>query len=87
MCYILYRYAVFLGQSGCKFKTGETPLDYAARVDELLFKDFNMKDMVEVYYSVRFGRNVPDKNTLKKLFEFTKELKFKTGRDMNIIKG
>lgn len=84
----LYRYAVFLlGQSGCKFKTGETPLDYAARVDELFwFKDFNMKDMVEVYYSVRFGRNVPDKNTLKKLFEFTKELKFKTGRDMNIIK-
>jgi len=84
----LYNYAVFLlKQSGFNFKTGETSLDYAARVDELhRFKGTNMKDLVEIYYSVRFGRKVPDKNTMKKLFIFIEELKLETGRVMNVPK-
>lgn len=85
---ILYRYAISLvKQAGRGINNGETPLDFAARIDELYgFNNTNMKDMVNVYYSVRFGNNIPDKKSLDSLFVFVRELKRETGSNMYLLK-
>lgn len=84
----LYRYMVMLlRQAGCVTKLGETPKDFAKRVDERFqFIHMTMMEMVDLFYSVRFGAHIPDKRSLNKLFAFTKELKSKSGRAMYLHK-
>jgi transglutaminase-like putative cysteine protease len=80
----LYRYMVMLlRQTGCETRLGETPKDFAKRVDERFqFIHMSMMDMAELFYSVRFGAHTPDKKALNKLFTFTREVKAKSGRTM-----
>jgi transglutaminase-like putative cysteine protease len=84
----LYRYMVrLLRQVGCVSKLGETPKDFAKRVDERFqFTHMTMVEMVELFYSVRFGTHCPDKKSLNRIFAFTRELKVKTGRAMYLHK-
>lgn len=84
----MYQYLVtLLKQAGCELKTGETPRDFALRVDNRFqFAHMSMTEMVEVFYSVRFGRRTPDKKTLKKLFAFSRELKNKSGSSMYFMR-
>jgi len=81
---ILYRRAIsYLSQAGCILKTGQTPKDYAEIVDERYqFKCMNMSEMVDLYYSVRFGSHDVDKKTLKRVLAFVSEVKAKTGHNM-----
>ena len=85
---LIYNYAVsLLEQAGYSLSVGETPMDYATRVDEYFrFEGMHMKEMVAVYYSVRFGSKTIDKKSFASLVSFIKELKKKTGRDMHFIK-
>lgn len=80
----LYRYMVsLLRHAGCDIRLGETPKDYAKRVDERFqFIYMTMAEMVEIFYNVRFGSHIPDRNILKKVFAFAAELKAKTGRTL-----
>lgn len=80
----LYRHLVtLLCQAGCEVRLGETPKDYAKRVDERFqFTHMTMAEMVDVFYSVRFGAHAPDKNKQKKIFDFAGEARIKTGRTM-----
>jgi len=84
----LYRYMVMLlRQTGCVIRLGETPKDFAKRVDERFqFTHMTMTEMVELFYSVRFGAHIPDKKSLNRIFVFAKELKAKTGRAMYLHK-
>ncbi len=84
----LYRYMVrLLRQVGCTIRPGETPKDFAKRVDERFqFIHMTMTEMVELFYSVRFGAHTPDKKSLSKLFIFTREVKAKSGRAMYLHK-
>ncbi len=85
---LLYNYSIsLLKQAGRHVRSGETPLDFAARIDELYkFSDMNMKSFVEVYYSVRFGLKTLDKKTIRRLFDFVGELKKESGSNMYIVK-
>lgn len=85
---VLYRYMVMLlRQVGCVVRLGETPKDFAKRVDERFeFVHMTMMEMVELFYSVRFGSHNPDRNSLSRLFAFTRELKAKSGRAMYLHK-
>ena len=85
---LLYNYAVsLLEQAGYSLSIGETPMDYATRVDEyFMFEGMQMKEMVAIYYSVRFGSKTIDKKSFISLVSFIKELKKRTGRDMHFIK-
>lgn len=85
---ILYRYLVhLLGQAGCTLRLGETPKDFAQRVDSRFqFAQLRMTEMVEHFYSVRFGAQPLDKKTLKQLFAFTREVRTKSGRTMYLMK-
>jgi len=84
----VYKYIVsLLKQAGCDLKSGETPKDFALRVDNRFqFAHMSMAEMVDVFFSVRFGRRTPDKKTLKKLFAFSRELKGKSGSSMYFMK-
>lgn len=83
-----YRYSIsLLSQAGCILQPGHTPRDYAEIIDERYqFKCMNMSDMVELYYSVRFGSHDADKRTVKRVISFTSEVKAKTGKNMYFIK-
>jgi len=80
----LYRYiASLLKHTGCTIKPGETPKDFAVRVDKRFnFVIMSMADMTDIYYSVRYGGRVPDKKTVRDLFAFASEVKTKTGQNM-----
>jgi len=82
----LYRYVVsLLKHTGCVIMPGETPKNFAVRVDQRYnFVKMSMADMTDIYYSVRYGCRVPDKKTLKDLFTFAGEVKTKTGQSMYI---
>ncbi|NLM27635.1 MAG: DUF4129 domain-containing protein [Clostridiaceae bacterium] len=82
----LYRYIVsLLKHTGCVIITGETPKNFAVRVDQRYnFVKMSMADMTDIYYSVRYGGRVPDKKTINDLFRFAGEVKTKTGRNMYI---
>ncbi len=82
----LYYYTVrLLKHTNCNVQEGETPRDFAKRVDERYHLDnMSMNEMVNIFYSVRFGARVPDRKRRKKLFWFTWEVKKKTGRNMYI---
>jgi hypothetical protein len=85
---ILYRYIVsLLSQAGCEVLPGETPKDYAARVDSRYrFDIMTMNEMVDLYYHVRFGNRLLDKYELKKLFAFVRDVKTKSADSMYIAK-
>lgn len=80
----LYRYMVsLLRHAGCDIRLGETPKDFAKRVDERFqFIHMTMAEMVEIFYNVRFGAHIPDRKTLKKVIAFAAEVKAKTGRTL-----
>jgi len=82
----LYRYiASLLKHNGCVISPGETPKDFAARVDKRYnFLIMNMTDMTNIYYSVRYGGRIPDNKTIGNLFKFASEVKAKTGQNMYI---
>jgi len=85
---LLYRYAVsLLSQAGSVLQPGQTPKEYAQIVDRRYsFNCMSMSEMVELYYSVRFGSCDVGKKTLKRVFSFVSEIKSKTGRDMYFMK-
>lgn len=85
---LLYRYAVsLLSQSGDVLQTGQTPKDYAKLIDERYnFTCMSMSEMVDLYYSVRFGSKKLDKKTMKSILSFVSEVKTKTGRNMYFTK-
>lgn len=85
---LLYRYTVsLLSQAGSVLKTGQTPKDYAGIIDERYkFSSMSMSEMVDLYYSVRFGSHDVDKKTMKRVFSFVSEAKRKTGRNMYFMK-
>jgi hypothetical protein len=80
----LYRYiASLLKHTGCMIRQGETPKDFAVRVDKRYnFLKMSMTDMTNIYYSVRYGSRIPDNKTIKNLFKFASEVKIKTGQNM-----
>lgn len=82
----LYRYiAKLLKQAGSAIMPGETPKDFAARVDQRYsFLIMSMTDMTDIYYSVRYGGRIPDKKTIRNIFKFANEVKIKTGQNMYI---
>lgn len=84
----VYRYLVLLlRQVGCVSKLGETPKNFAKRVDERFqLIHMTMAEMVEMFYNVRFGMHTPDKVSLKRLFAFTREVKAKSGRALYLHK-
>ena len=80
----LYRYITsLLKHTRCMIMPGETPKDFAVRVDKRYnFLVMSMADMTDIYYSVRYGGRIPDNKTIKNLFKFASEVKMKTGRNM-----
>ncbi len=84
----IYNYMVsLLRQSGCAINTGETPKDFAKRVDSRYqFVYMTMDEMAELFYRVRYGAHELDKKSTKKLFRFILEVKTKSGRNMYLIK-
>jgi transglutaminase-like putative cysteine protease len=82
----LYRYiASLLKHNGCVISPGETPKDFAIRVDKRYsFLQMSMTEMTDIYYSVRYGGRIPDNKTIGNLFKFASEVKMKTGQNMYI---
>ncbi|NLV63457.1 MAG: transglutaminase [Clostridiaceae bacterium] len=80
----IYRYiASLLKHTGCMIMQGETPKDFAVRVDERYnFLKMSMTDMTDIYYSVRYGSRIPDNKTIGNLLKFASEVKIKTGQNM-----
>ena len=78
----LYRYiASLLKHNGCVISPGETPKDFAIRVDKRYsFLQMSMTEMTDIYYSVRYGGRIPDNKTIGNLFKFASEVKMKTGK-------
>lgn len=84
----LYRRAVaLLRQAGCDIRPGETPKDFAKRVDERFqLTHMSMSEMADIFYRVRFGAQTPDRKTMKKLISFVSEVKAKSGRALYLHK-
>lgn len=85
---LVYKYIVsLLKQAGCAVKSGETPRDFAERVDKRFkFAQMSMSDVVDLFYRVRFGAQTPDKASRDRLLAFVREAKTKSGRAMYLYK-